>query len=159
MESCCFSEAQSCSTNTKWQLPLLLDHHPGLFFFVLFFYLTGAEAKGWRPDSEEKISAYRLSFPMPINEKRLQWTHYHNVGLPVGCSWWISASSLSAIRRFMEICYFIFLSFQASNLWESCSICIWALLEVWSLFLKAPSSFKNAPNLCVNMLTSPTPLK
>lgn len=39
MESCCFSEAQSYSTNTKWQLPLLLDHHPGLFFFLFCFFI------------------------------------------------------------------------------------------------------------------------
>lgn len=128
-------------------------------FFFFFFYLTGAEAKGWRPDSEEKISAYLLSFPVPTNEKGFSEHIITTLGcqsaarggfLPLHCQ------QLGDSRKYVIL---FFLPFQASNLRESCSICIWVLLEVWSPFLKAPSSFKHAPNLCVNMLTSPTQLK
>lgn len=68
MESCCFSEAQSCSINTKWQLPLLLDHHPGLFFlFRLFIRLVLKQRVG---DRTARKKYQHICYPSPCQSMK-----------------------------------------------------------------------------------------
>lgn len=120
----------------------LLDHVPRLFFWLVL----KQRVRDWKA---RKISEM-LSFPMPM--KRLQWTHYRIVRLPV-CGWsWTSASSLWAIRRFMQIhlVFFFFLatfSLQsvgpelqqlAGNCWRSAN------------FRENTTQLRHKPNLCIN---------